>query len=145
MRINQHIGSVDIKLDTKRIERNFRKAQAALNIAVGTDCTPLVPIGGTGDLRKSFKYGNGDIHSNFVEWDSPYAHYMYMGIVYGPNIPVKDSAGNIIGWVSPNKKYPTKRKLHYGESGTTDHWFEKTKNKNLQKWIDIVKEEIGKE
>lgn len=139
MRINQHIGSVDIKIDTKRIEGNFRKAQAALNYAVGTDCTPLVPIGGTGDLRKSFKYGNGDIHSNFVEWDIDYAHFQYIGLVR------TDESGRVFVGKHEKKPVLTKRKLHYGKSGTTDHWFEKVKDKSLDKWVQIVKEEIGKE
>lgn len=139
MRINQHIGSVDIKIDTKRIEGNFRKAQAALNIAVRDDCEPLVPHL-NGGLRGSFRFGNGDVHSDFVEWIAPYSHYMYEGELY--------LAANGSSWAKKHeKKFPADKPLHYHpkNSGTTDHWFEKAKDKNLDKWVQIVKEEIGKE
>lgn len=39
-----------------------------------------------------------------VVYASPYAHYMYVGKVMGPNIPIKDVNGKITGWWSPPKK-----------------------------------------
>ena len=43
MRIRQHIGNVDINIDTKRIDRNLKEAQKELNLAVRKDTTPFVP------------------------------------------------------------------------------------------------------
>lgn len=58
-----------------------------------------------------------------VEYRSPYAHYQYKGIVYGPNYPVKEG-GVIIGWKSPPHKTPTNRKLEHSKRHplATSHW-----------------------
>lgn len=47
-----------------------------------------------------------EITPNYLRYPGPYAHYQYMGIVYGPNIPLFDGAGQIIGFYSPPQKYP---------------------------------------
>ena len=44
MRIRQHIGNVDIQLNTDRIDRNIREAQKLLNMQVVADCDPLIPF-----------------------------------------------------------------------------------------------------
>ena len=142
MRIRQHVGNVDIKIDTKRIDKNLKEAQKLLNLAVKIDSEPLVPHL-NGGLRGSVNFPEG-IYGGVLEYNTPYAHYLYEGIVYGPNIPIRDSEGNITGWYSPPKKHPMGRKLEYHEPGTTDHWFEKSKEKNLKKWIRLVKDEAGK-
>lgn len=54
--------------------------------------------------------------SGFVKWEGPYAHYQWMGEVYGPNIPIRDESGNIEGWWSPPTKYPTGKPLDYSSS-----------------------------
>ncbi len=143
MRINRHVGSVDIKIDTKRIDKNLAECQKLLNMQVVADCAPLIPFQ-QGALRNSVNYPNG-VYGGEIEWNTPYAHYLYQGEVYGPNIPIKDSDGNITGWYSPPNKRPTGRPLHYHTEGTGDHWFEKSKEKNLQSWVKLVKETVGKD
>lgn len=67
-------------------------------------------------------------------YHEPYAHYMYTGIVYGPNLPI-DSEGKLVfpfdesrveKWKSPHiHKYPTERRFNYGTDPNpfaTDHW-----------------------
>lgn len=144
MRLNMQIGNVGIKFDTKRIDRNLKEAQKILNMAVKIDSEPLVPHL-NGGLRGSVNFPEG-IYGGVLEYNTPYAHYLYEGIVYGPNIPRYDDEGHIVGWYSPKdkKKHPTGKKLTYHEPGTTDHWFAKSKEKNLQKWIRLVKDEAGK-
>ena len=44
----------------------------------------------------------------YVQYNSPYAHYMYTGIVYGPNIPIM-SDGEIVGYWSPPNQANTQR------------------------------------
>lgn len=143
MRIRQHIGNVDINIDTKRIDRNIREAQKLLNMQVVADCDPLIPFQ-QGALRNSVNYPQG-VYGTEIEWNTPYAHLQYTGIVYGPNIPIKDSEGNITGWYSPPKKHPTGRPIQYHTPGTGDHWFEKSKERNLQSWVKLVKETAGKD
>lgn len=56
------------------------------------------------------------IGSGIIRQNVPYAHYQYTGIVYGPNFPKYDDAGEIVGWASPPKKYKTNRHLEYNSS-----------------------------
>ncbi len=145
MRIRQHIGNVDIKLDTKRIDRNMMEAQKLLNLAVRTDCEPLVPLL-NGQLRRSANFPEG-VYGGVLEYNTPYAHYQYVGEVYGPNIPIKDSEGNITGWYSPpgQAKHPTGRKMvNYSKSGTGPEWFSRAKEMHGDKWLRLVREEAGK-
>lgn len=47
-----------------------------------------------------------------VEYKSPYAHYQYHGVAYGPNYPIMDGS-EITGWYSPPHKTPTGKKLKH--------------------------------
>ncbi len=145
MKIRQHIGNVDIHIDTKRIDRNLKEAQKLLNMQVVADCDPLIPFQ-QGALRNSVNYPQG-IYGGEIEYNTPYAHYQYQSVVYSPNIPIKDSEGNITGWFSPpgQKKQPTGRTLQYHTPGTTGKWFEVAKERNLQSWVRLVKETAGKD
>ena len=143
MRINNTVGNVSIKIDTSRIDKNIREAQKLLNLAVVGDCDPMIPFQ-QGALRNSVIYPDG-IYGGEIEYNTPYAHYQYEGIVYGPNIPIRDAEGNITGWYSPPSKQPTGRPLTYHTEGTGDHWFEKAKAQHKQEWIDLVKRTAGRE
>ena len=143
VRINNTVGNVSIKIDTSRINKNIREAQKLLNLAVVGDCDPLIPFQ-QGALRNSVTFPQG-VYGGEIEYNTPYAHYLYQGEVYGPNIPIRDAAGNITGWYSPPKKNPTGRPLTYHTAGTGDHWFEKAKEQHKQEWIDLVKRTAGKE
>lgn len=149
MKINNHVGNVHIKFDTNRIDGNLKEAQAWLNQQIVTDCRPLMPFR-QGALDDSVSFPQG-IYGGEIKWGNrnvPYAHYMYAGIVYGPNIPQKDAQGNIIGWFSPKNKskYPTGRKLQYTttfnkEAGS--EWFERAKERHLHDWEKGVKKKVG--
>nr|DAU76730.1 MAG TPA: Minor capsid protein [Caudoviricetes sp.] len=144
MKINNHVGNVHIKFDTKRIDGNLKEAQKKLNEQIVEDCIPLMPFQQRA-LVESVSFPQG-IDGGEIKWGNrnvPYAHYLYMGEVYGPNIPKKDAQGNIIGWTSPPKKSPTGRRLQYHTPGTSDHWFEVVKEKKLDSWVKLVKETAG--
>lgn len=143
MKLNSHIGNVDIKIDTSRIDKNIKEAQKLLNEQIVADCDPLIPFQ-QGALRNSVNYPQG-IYGGEIEWNTPYAHYQYVGEVYGPNYPIYDSAGNLTGYYSPPKKNPTGKPLHYHTEGTSDHWFEKAKEQQKDDWVRLVKETVGKE
>ncbi len=148
MKLNTHIGNVDIHIDTKRIDKNLKEAQKLLNMQVVADCDPLIPLQ-QGALKGSVDYPQG-IYGGEISWGGeafgvPYAHYQYIGEVYGPNIPKYDDAGNLIGYWSPPKKYPTGKPLHYHTEGTGDHWFEKAKERHKDDWVRLVRETAGRE
>lgn len=71
-------------------------------------CDPYVPME-TGTLAQTI-----EVTPEYVRYISPYAHYQYVGEVYGPNIPIIEN-GIITGWWSPpNKaKSPTGRAISY--------------------------------
>ena len=74
MRIRQHVGNVDIKFDTNRIDRNMKECQKVLNLAVRTDCEPLVPHL-NGQLRRSAIFPEG-VYGGELEYNTPHAHYL---------------------------------------------------------------------
>lgn len=126
------------------IDENLKKAQQALNMAVVGDTEKYVPFR-QGALRGSVTYPEG-IAGGVIEYNTPYAHYLYVGDLYEPNFPIKDGMGNLVGFYSPPVKYPSPagRKLTYHEAGTTDHWFEKSKGENMQKWRKVVADALLK-
>lgn len=145
MRIRQHIGNVDINIDTKRIDYNIKEAQKELNLAVRKDCTPFVPKGGSGELRRSVSFPEG-VYGGVLEYNTDYAHYLYVGKKYGPNIPIRDEVtGEITGWWSPPHKHPTGEPLHYHTSGTDKEWFERAKEQHKNEWVRLVKQTAGRE
>ena len=84
-------------------------------------CEPYVPME-TGTLAQSTV-----ITEDYVEYIQPYAHYQYEGQIYGPNIPIRDQSGIVVGYFSPpgQPKQPTGRSLTYSKElhpMATDHW-----------------------
>ena len=81
-------------------------------------CEPYLPFD-TGALRDSgitsTKIGSGQ-----VIWDTPYAHYLYEGILYVDPITGKGAFYNedYGFWSRPNtQKVPSNRELHYRGGG----------------------------
>lgn len=87
-------------------------------------CDPYVPMR-VGNLAQTV-----DITSECVWYKSPYAHYMYEGIVYGPNIPIYEGEGEakvIVGYYSipGRKKQPTGKDIVYNHDQhplADSHW-----------------------
>lgn len=142
MKLHSYVSGVEINIDTKRIDENLREAQKLLNLQIVKDSEQFVPFS-QGALRSSVEYPEG-LYGGEISYNTPYAHYLYEGTVYGPNIPIKDAEGNITGWRSPPNKYPTQRKLKYHTPGTGPQWFEEAKRRHKQEWIKLVKETAGK-
>lgn len=124
-------GPFDAALDA----RGLREALAARGLAPGgrvqrfvdqeviRACDDKVPFA-TGTLKNSALLAS-DIGGGQIVYDTPYAHYLYMGEVYGPNIPLYE-AGEVAGFFSPpgRAKQPTGRKLTYaGAPQRGAFWF----------------------
>ena len=58
-----------------------------------------------------------------IEYTSPYAHYQYVGDVYGPSIPIMQS-GAVVGFFSKKgeTKHPTGAKLKYTNPLASAQW-----------------------
>ena len=102
----------------------------------------------TGSLGKS-AYSATQIGSGKVIYPGPYAHYMYYGEVYGPNIPVyEDDSGVPARFFSPpgQKKHPTGRALQYATDVNPlagPFWFERMKADRMQDIIQEAKNVAG--
>ena len=102
----------------------------------------------SGTLAKS-AYGATQIGSGKVIYPGPYAHYMYYGEVYGPNIPVfGDDSGVPTRFFSPpgRKKHPTGRALKYKTDVNPlagSFWFERMKADRMQDIIQEAKNAAG--
>ena len=85
----------------------------------------------TGIMEKSATLGTV-IGSGKIVYNSPYARYLYYGVVYGPNFPIYEN-GELVGFYSPPKKYSTGRKMQYSKAKHPQAqrlWFEVMKRKH---------------
>ena len=114
------------------VQRNLEsggKVQLALDNAVIKYAIPYCPFD-TGTLANSPLTASTP---GKVVYAGPYAHYLYYGKVYGPNIPVfEDDSGTPTRWFSPpgQKKHPTGREMSYDTSvhpQAGKMWFERMK------------------
>lgn len=111
-------------------------------------CLPYVPASPDRTLEFSAQAAT-EIGSGQVVWNTPYAHYQYMGIVYGPNIPILDpETGVLMGWFSPpgRPKHPTDRELTYDQSQNPmagPRWFERMKADRLNDILDEARKAVG--
>lgn len=132
MYYDKTVGNVNIKLDTKRMDGNLRRAQDKLDMQVLNDMIPYMPF-----QQGAMVGATNIIEPGLIETNTPYAHYQYMGELYltedGRSFAQKYE-----------KKYPTGTPLNYHAAGTEDHWFEKAKREHGRQWIDLVKREAGK-
>ena len=135
MKYDKTVGCVDIHIDTSRIDNNIRNAQKALNMQVVADCDEYIPMQ-QGALRGSVNYPDG-IYGGEIEWNTPYAHYQYMGELY------LTEDGRSFAFRG-ERKYPTGLPLQQHHPGTADHWFDRAKQAHCEQWIDLVKREVGK-
>ena len=137
---------LDVHLDPNDILNEFGLepggfVQRTVDQLVIDFCDPYVPA----SPRESLKTSAGvatEIGSGLVVYDTPYAHYMYMGIVYGPNFLV-DINGKL-EWRSykDRTKKPTNRKLTYDQSRSPlagPFWLERMKADRMTELLDVVR------
>lgn len=140
-------------LDTEKLLARFNlesggMVQKAIDAAVIRYDIQYVPWD-TGTLARG-PYSVTAIGSGEVVYPGPYAHYMYYGEVYGPNIPVfEDDSGEPTRWFSPpgREKHPTGRPLEYSQEPNPlagSYWFERMKADHLQDIIEEARRAVGR-
>lgn len=105
-------------------------------------CDPYVPMQ-TGVLAQTV-----DITPESILYKSPYAHYMYEGIVYGPNIPIVQNIGGvqvIVGWrsIPGMKKTPTGNDIEYNHERhplADSHWDERMMDDRGEEFTEEVRQ-----
>ena len=132
--IHEVSGNFELKINTTALNSDLKRAHGAMNAQIVSDCTPLVPHR-TGALRQSVHYPDG-FDGDIIEWQTPYAHYMYEGVVYVNPRTMKSGYigrdGQWHGW--KGKKISTTKKLTYYSEGTGEKWFEEAKTQHKEDW-----------
>lgn len=120
-----------IKIKIKVDNRYFNKLKKLSN-----DKQTMLAINNTFARRmdKYIPFDQGNLKDNltitekYVQYNVPYAHYMYEGIVYGPNIPITEN-GIVVGFYSikgsTKKPKVPKQMMEYNPSKhplATRHW-----------------------
>ena len=150
--ISIHVDKVHMPKSTAELLRKFNLekgwlVQKVIDKTVIDYCLAYVPWD-SGNLGMS-AYSATTIGSGKVIYPGPYAHYMYYGEVYGPNIPIyEDGAKEPTRWESPKgkKKHPTGRPLKYGTDVNPlagSFWFERMKADRMQDIIQEAKNVAG--
>jgi hypothetical protein len=135
--------------DPRRIlaRRNLETGGAVqkyIDAEVIRQCEPYVPFD-EGVLTASASTAT-DIGSGEVIYNTPYAHYQYYGVVYGPNIPM--TIGGELTFRSPSgaTKVPTGQKLTYNKEvhpQAGSFWFERMKADHKKDILDGAKKIAG--
>lgn len=107
------IVNVEANIDLKKI---MNKVEALFDDTVmleiynlwGKLMEPYVPMD-SGRLAHSYQ-----ITPNYIRYHGPYAHYQYIGTVYGPNIPIFQN-GELVGFRSPPGKGSKSPKVPHQE------------------------------
>lgn len=110
---------VNLQLNIQNIPQNA-EMMTEIHQTLAAYLNPYVPA------RTGMLSTNTRVTPQYVEYISPYAHYMYEGVVYGPNIPIMEN-GVIVGWFSQPgvSKQPTGRQINYSHEmhdRATHHW-----------------------
>ena len=122
------------------------RVQKAIDQSVIDFCQPYVPASPNRTLEFSAQPST-EIGSGEVIWNTPYAHYQYMGIVYGPNFKVDVNGDGVLEWRSPKgkPKFPTGRELTYDTSQNQlagPRWFERMKADRLNDLLNVAQRAI---
>lgn len=108
--------SIDVHINTDRLKRQFEaladdECMYQIHNLFYKMNDPYVPM-----QEGMLAHTNVEITKDSVRYNTPYAHYMYVGEVYGPNYPIIED-GIVVGWFSPRgkKKEPTGEKIVYSK------------------------------
>jgi len=143
-KITMSAPGAEINFDLSRLANNLDLAHEWLNMQIAADMANFIPFD-SGALRSSLNYPEGP-EGTIIEYNSPYAHYMYEGEVY---INPEHNASGFIGadgrwhgWAGP--KEPSGRLMNYQQPGTGDHWFDRAWEAYGKSWVEGVKKITGR-
>lgn len=133
--------TIELDVDLSRFEKQYGKAQYALDSMVMTSMQPFMPhrTGTFINVTKAMSAaiaGSGTV----VAAAPPMGRFLYEG-----KVMIDPETGS--PWARPGaKKIVTDKSLNYDTShnpNVTDHWFETAKKNHEKSWIKAVKKEAG--
>lgn len=148
-------GDIKVNVSMARFEKQFERAQFALDSAVMTSMVPFMPMD-TGTFVQTTRgmsasmAGTGQV----IAAAPPMGRYLYEGKVMvdsqtgkGPRkIQMGPGGEYIFRFRKGAKLVATGRPLTYSTHAhpdATDHWFDAAKKRDLKKWVQTVKKIAG--
>ncbi len=134
-------ATIELDVDLSRFERQYGKAQYALDNAVMASMQPYMPhrTGTFINVTKAMSAaiaGSGTV----IAAAPPFGRFLYEG-----KVMVDEQTGS--PWARKGaRKIVTDKDLDYykGENPkVTDHWFDTAKNNHLDSWVNVVKKIAG--
>lgn len=131
-------ATIELDVDLSRFEKQYGKAQYALDSMVMTSMQPYMPrqTGTFINVTKAMSSaiaGSGTV----VAAAPPMGRFLYEG-----KVMVDEQTGS--PWARPGaKKVVTDRDLKYSNPKATPHWFDTAKDKHSKSWIKAVKNIAG--
>ena len=106
---------LNVNIDTKKLAEQFEsladdKVMYEIHDLFAKMMNDYVPFA-EGVLSQTVQ-----VEKDKVRYNTPYAHYQYVGQVYGPNIPIIED-GVVVGFFSipGKKKEPTGKEIQYNK------------------------------
>lgn len=131
-------ATIELDVDLSRFEKQYGKAQYALDTMIMTSMIPYMPhqTGTFINVTKAMSSaiaGSGTV----VAAAPPMGRFLYEG-----KVMVDEQTGS--PWARPGaKKVVTDRDLKYSNPKATPHWFDTAKDKHGESWVKAVKNIAG--
>ena len=131
-------ANMRVNVNPKRLNENLYRAQFALDTQIMNDMIPYMPMN-TGTLiqvtraKSAATAGTGMVCAAAA----PYGRFQYYGKV------MVDPQTNSPWSRKGAKKIVTDRPLDYSNPKAQPEWFQVAKDKNLNKWVQKVKNKVG--
>lgn len=134
-------GGVRINVNLSRFDKQFKKAQYALDGEVMNSMVPFMPMvtGQFIDVTRAASaaiQGSGGVFAGY----GPQARYLYEGKVMVDELTGSAWARKGAKKVVTNKLIDYSKKAHHRAQS---HWFDAAKKKDLRKWVRTVKDIAG--
>lgn len=130
-------NKVRIRVNLNRFDKQYKKAQYALDGAVMNSMVPFMPMV-TGQFIDVTRAASAAIQGSgkVIAGRGPQAWFLYNG-----KVMVDEKTGS--PWARKGaKKVVTNRRIQYNRTAhpkAQDHWFVPAKRKDLKKWKKLVK------
>lgn len=131
-------SDIELDVDLSRFEKQYGKAQYALDSMIMTSMQPYMPHQ-TGTFINVTKAMSAAIagSGNVIAAAPPFGRFLYEG-----KVMVDTNTGS--PWARPGaKKVVTDRDLKYSNPKATPHWFDTAKENHGDSWVRAVKKIAG--
>ena len=143
--------AIKVKIKTSKYNKKLKTAQTHLEMMIAEDIKPYMPMV-TGNFIQRTQAYNGALLGTGVVMiaPAPFGRYLYEGKVMVDSVtgkgarPIKLKTGEVIyRHRAGSTLVATNRPLKYSRAGATDHWYERAKADNWDRWMDVIENDVG--